>query len=174
MDIPLIRCARLTLLPFAERHLTDRYVSWLNDPEVVRFSEQRHSRHSVESSGAYAASFSGSSNSFIAMETELHGHIGNMTVTRDLPNRTADLAIMIGHRPAWGQGYAAEAWSAIMRHLLQSEKLRKVTAGTMAENHAMLKLMRRTGMKIEGHRSRQFVLDGREVDLVLAAAFSIS
>lgn len=172
MDIPTLTSDRLALHSFDGRHMTPTYVSWLNDPAVVRYSEQRHHKHTMESCRDYAASFASSDNSFIAIETHQFGHIGNMTVTRDIANGIADLSIMIGHRDCWGQGLATEAWTMAMRHLFQSEKLRKITAGTMSENRAMLSLMQRSRMDIEGRRARHFLLDGQEVDLVMAAAFA--
>ena len=41
----VIGTTRLQIIPFREEYLTERYVSWLNDPEVVRFSDQRHRQH---------------------------------------------------------------------------------------------------------------------------------
>lgn len=66
--------------PFREHHLTEAYVGWLNDPEVVRYSEQRHQKHTMESAREYFQTQENSINSFIAIEV-LEGdaiHIGNM------------------------------------------------------------------------------------------------
>ncbi len=167
-----IETDRLSIVPFANGHLSDDYVSWLNDPEVVRYSEQRHRTHTRESCRAYADGFVESDDSFCAIEARDLGHIGNLVVTRDTPNRTADMSIMIGATAARGQGFGAEAWGAVLAHLLTVEKLRKVTAGTMAANTAMVGVMRKTGMTIEGTRPRQFLLDSEEIDLVLAGALA--
>ena len=169
MGAPIsIRTARLAIMLFADKHLTDAYVGWLNNPNVVRYSEQRHSKHSHQSCREFADGFKASDDSFCAIEADGLGHIGNLVITRDLPNQTADLSIMIGAPAAQGQGYGAEAWGAVLAHLLQTENLRKVTAGTMAANTAMVSIMKKTGMTIEGVRPKQFLLDGVEMDLVFA------
>ena len=49
--------------------------------------------------------------------------------------------------------------------------IRKVTAGTMSENKAMLKVMENCKMKVEGVKKAHFILDGNEVDLVFSAVF---
>ncbi len=170
--LPELRTQRLAIVPFAERHLTVTYVAWLNNPDVVRYSEQRHCSHTLESCRIFAAGFETSDRSFSAIEADGHGHIGNLVVTHDLANRTADLSILIGDRAVWGCGYGAEAWGAVLRHLLRTEGLRKVTAGTMAENAGMLAVMEKTGMNVEGRRERQFLLDEREVDMIYATAFA--
>jgi ribosomal-protein-alanine N-acetyltransferase len=174
MKFPNLELDTCRIVMFEERHLTPRYVSWLNDPLVVRYSEQRHRTHTLESCREYFQSFDESPDYFLAIEArdESLGHIGNITVSTDRANRTADLSIMLGERRAWGKGYAAAAWGAGMDYLLQQEGFRKITAGTMATNTAMLNLMARTGMVIEGRRARQFICEGAEVDLVLAAKFA--
>ncbi|HEY7608075.1 MAG TPA: GNAT family N-acetyltransferase [Alphaproteobacteria bacterium] len=164
----------VTLEPFAERHLTPRYVAWLNDPEVVRYSEQRHRRHTLESCRAYCRSFAGTPHKFWAIIAAPHGHVGNITATVDEPNRVADLAILVGERSVWGRGVGARAWTLALEWLLGPGGMRKVTAGTMAENMAMLAIMRKSGMAEEGRRRAQYLFDGRPVDAVLAARFAQS
>jgi RimJ/RimL family protein N-acetyltransferase len=161
-------------MPFEERHLTARYVAWLNEPEVVRYSEQRHHRHTLESCKVYFESFRGAADHFLAIEADdVHlGHIGNIGVSVDLPNRVADVSILVGEKRAWGTGLATVAWYGVLTELFQAQQIRKVTAGTMAVNESMLRLMSRSGMHIECVKSRQFILDGQEIDLVMASAFA--
>lgn len=168
-----LQTARLKLVPFSERHVTNRYVGWLNDPEVVRYSEQRHRRHTINSCRLYLQSHSGNPNYFWAIEaldTAL-GHIGNIGVTVDRPNRVGDIAIILGERTVWGRGYGVEAWSAVCRYLLSDGGLRKVSAGTMACNKGMLGIIRKVGMVEECRRPRQFLVEGKEIDLVYAAIY---
>ena len=171
--IPALACPRLRLEPFGEAHLTPRYVAWLNDPEVVWFSEQRHRRHTLASAAAYAASFAGTPHGFwaIVAHDPVLGHIGNINAYVDESNSVADVGILIGDKAVWGRGYGLEAWTAVCRHLLEERGLRKVTAGTVAVNHGMLSIMRRAGMREDGRRQRQCVIDGVEVDLVHMALF---
>jgi len=171
---PTLQTRRLMLVAFADEHLTKRYVGWLNDPEVVRYSEQRHRRHTVESCRQFVGSFaSGPSHLWAIMEkAQGLGHIGNINSAVDAPNRTADVAILIGEKKAWGRGLGAEAWTAAVDYLLGPGGMRKVTAGAMAGNEAMLKIMAKAGMTEEGRRRGQFLLDGRAVDAILAGRFA--
>lgn len=168
-----LETARCVLEPFSERHLTDRYVSWLNDPDVVRYSEQRHKRHDLTSCKAYMESFAGSPHYFIAIAAKdpSLGHIGNINVYVDENNGTADIGILLGHKKIWGCGYGAEAWEAVCRYLLLDRKFRKVTAGTSANNEGMRGIMRRCSMLDDGKRQRQLVIDGQEIDVVYGALF---
>ena len=163
---------RLVLEPFSETYLTDDYVLWLNDPDIVKYSENRHRHHTLESCRAYFESFIDSPNCFWAITIADSGrHIGNINAYVNLPNSIADLGIMIGDKSSQGKGYASEAWCAVIDFMFRKRGIRKITAGTMSENTAMLKIMRNSGMSDDGIRKNHYLLDGREVDIVYMAVF---
>lgn len=159
---------RLSIVPFEEAHLTPRYVGWLNDPDVVRYSEQRHHTHTLASCHDYQQSFNNTPHQFwaiVAHDPNI-GHIGNINAYVDIENGTADVGILIGERAVWGQGYGSEAWQAVCCHLLQDCGLRKVTAGTLSVNHGMVNVMRRAGMTEETQNRRQLMFEGWLTDVV--------
>jgi [ribosomal protein S5]-alanine N-acetyltransferase len=173
MTFPRLDLDEVSVLPFEPRHMTQRYVSWLNDADVVRYSEQRHRQHTLESCAAYVEGMRSSGNPLLAIEArhgEL-GHIGNIGISIDRPNGIADVSIIVGEKRAWGTGLASQAWCAVLAELLAHQRIRKVTAGTMSVNEPMLRLMSRSSMQVESVRRRQFVWNGSEVDLVQAARF---
>ncbi len=173
-EAPTLETPRLTLAPFSDEYLTERYVGWLQDPEVVRYSEQRHRTPTLENCRQFTASFAdGPSHLWAIIENKQGlGHIGNINSDVDAPNRTADVAVMIGEKQAWGQGLGFEAWNAVLDYLLGPGGMRKVTAGTMAENKGMLAIFEKSGMTEEGRRKKQFQLQDREVDAILVARFA--
>lgn len=172
--VSTIHTERLRIVPFERRHLTERYVGWLNDPVVTRYSEQRHRVHTIESCAAYARSFEGRPDRFLAVETlgQPPRHIGNLTVTVDPPNGLADLSILIGERNEWGRGYGVEAWRAVLEGLIREETMRKVTGGASAANVAMIAIMRKCGMVEDGIRCRHLLIDDVPTDVVYFAAFA--
>ena len=159
--------ARIGLRPFTERDLTPAYVSWLNDPEVVRYSDQRFRHHTIDSCREYLARMRAAGNHFVVIDEPTRGPIGTMGASVVAVHRTADLGILVGDRSCWGRGYGLEAWSTMMAWLLNAGGLRKVTGGTMACNVAMKAIMERSGMTLEGVRREQQLLDGTPVDIVL-------
>jgi len=170
----MIETPRLTIVPFGEAHLTERYVAWLNEPEVVRYSDQRFRTHTLESCRAYMESFRGTPNHFwaiVARDPAL-GHIGNLNAYVSTLHRVADVGIVVGERGAWGKGLGGEAWIAVCDHLLRAGGMRKVTAGTLEVNRPMLAIMERAGMVPDGRQVRQNLFEGREVDVVHAALFA--
>lgn len=163
---------RIVLAEFAESDITSQYIRWLNDPEVVRFSNQRFLQHDTESARRYFQSFVQSSNLFLAVRlAESDEAIGTMTAYISTQHRTADMGILLGERRCWGQGYGLEAWSLLMRHLFEDRQLRKITAGTLSCNVGMVKIMERSGMTLEGRRREQELVEGEPQDIVYFAKF---
>ena len=159
-------------MPFSEAHITERYISWLNDDEVMRYSEQQHLQHSRESCLNFSRSMAATKNLMLAIEAEEMGHIGNMCIYYDRNNLKAEVSIMVVKKKAWGRGYGIRAWSIAIDTLLKSECCRKVTAGTMAENHAIMRILKKSGAKIEAVIPRHFLYNGNEISFIIASKYA--
>ena len=166
--------ARVRLRPFSEADISETYVGWLNDPQVVRYSNQRFAKHTVESSQRYLAGFAGTANLFLAIERLDSGAvIGTMTAYVWVPHGTVDLGIMVGDRTAWGGGFGQDAWSTLVEWFATQPQMRKITAGTLACNYAMIQLAKKAGMMHEATRERQEIVDGRPQDIHYYARFTV-
>ncbi len=176
LDIPALRRSltgdRVLVRPFTTQDISEAYLSWLRDPKVVRFSNQRFQTHTPETSQAYLASFNESTNHFLAIcDRHLGAMLGTMTVYRSIPHGTADVGIMLGECQVWGQGIGAEAFCLVVSTLKTSGAIRKITAGAMVANQAMVHIMEKAGMQLEATRRAQELLDGEPVDVVYYATF---
>jgi RimJ/RimL family protein N-acetyltransferase len=160
------------LRPFEMSDITEQYLSWLNDPEVVKYSNQRFVKHTKESCMIFYNSFIDSPSLFIAIEDELRGKvIGTLTIHCNVNHETADVGIMLGDKSYWGKGYAKQAWCLVIDLLSDVINVRKVTAGTLACNLPMVALMKSSGMKADGARSDQELVDNIPVGIEYYARF---
>lgn len=160
------------LRPFTSACVTDAYLGWLHDGEVLRFSNQRFRAHTRELCLAYLASFSGTPNDFLAIYLRDSGRmVGTMTAYVASHHATADLGILIGDRACWGRGIGRDAWQTVMDHLLGPVGLRKVTGGTLRGNAGMVRIMERSGMHLEATRVQQEIVDGVAQDALYYAKF---
>ncbi len=139
-------------------------VGWLNDPAVVRFSEQRHQRHSYGTQKEYVHQLMDSPDLYIGVYcgTCL---IGTMTAVVDNDNSVANVGIMMGDKSKWGKGYGLEAWRGVCDELFKSG-IRKIEAGCMAINYRMMAICQHYDMIEEGRQDKHFMLDDDTVDLV--------
>lgn len=162
--------AVVELHSFAPENLTESYLGWLRDPQLMRFSNQRFRTHNMDSCRAYLASFASTDNLFIAIYHE-GAFIGTMTAYRSAVHGTADIGLLIG-AGAQGKGLGKDAWATLMAHLLATGT-RKVTGGTLRCNAAMVRIMQGCGMQADGVRAGQELVDGVAHDMLHFAKFAL-
>lgn len=168
----MLRGTRVALRTFSFEDLTPSYVAWMNDSEVVRFSNQRFRHHDMSSCAAYLAGFDGSDNLFLAIDgLEESRAIGTMTAYRNRHHGTVDVGIMVGDRRVWGRGYGLEAWVLLSDWLLGIGGMRKLTCGTLACNYPMRSIAERSGMFLEATRYAQEIVAGEPQDILYYARF---
>ena len=163
---------QISLRLFEEKDITQEYISWLNNPEVVKYSNQRFITHNNETCISYFKSFVDSDNIFLAIEDRNSKNmIGTMTIYISVNHQTADIGIMIGDREFWGKGIGELAWQSVMNLLIQKNNLRKVTGGTLAINKGMIRIFEKVGMAPDGVRKNHEIIDGTPCDICYFAKF---
>jgi RimJ/RimL family protein N-acetyltransferase len=157
------------LRSFSSENLTEIYLGWLLDPQLMRYSNQRFSTHNIESCHAYFASFDNTENLFIAIYHE-NEFIGTMTAYCSSVHGTADIGLLISPG-VQGKGLGKDAWTTLMTHLLATG-IRKVTGGTLRCNLAMVRIMQACGMQADGVRHGQELVYGEAQDMLHFAKFA--
>ena len=146
-----------TLVKFRHGHITQTYVSWLNNPEIVKYSEQRHVRHHILSCSEYL--YEMRRHKLWAIMRDVH--VGNISAHLDRNNGVADISILLGYS---GIGIGTEALALACEEL---KDYRKLTLGCMASNKAMIRIAEKNGFKPDSFRPDYFMLDGKPEALVM-------
>ena len=165
---PTIPTTCLVLRPLLKP--STRQVAWLRNPEVVRFSEQRHQNHTISSELRWINSFEDGSHLW-AIWTASGDHIGTISAALDKPNNVCDVGILLGETKFWGKGLGREAWNAACNWLLKDGGVRKLEAGCMKTNLPMAKIIQASGFKLEGERLNHFLVDGAPVSMLMFGRF---
>ncbi len=167
MSTPTLTDGQLQLVPMTENHISDEYLSWLNNKSHMHYSRQRHFQHSRETSLAYRKTFLNSANHFWAMEEALDEPVlvGTMTAYVDNLAGVADVGILVSPT-AKGRGYGKRAWGLVLAYLFEDLKLRKVTAGTVKGNSSMERIALGWNMQLEGVFRQQELIDGIPHDIL--------
>ena len=155
--------AQIRVVSFQVKHLTQVYINWLNDIEVVRFSEQRHHTHTLESCTEYFNQQQVGDDLFLAIEAledTSQKHLGNIGVAIDKANRYADISILIGEKNYWGKGIAFEAIKGMIIYLREEVNINQITCGAMSCNIGMIKVMEKLGMNPKTTIPNRFIIDG--------------
>jgi RimJ/RimL family protein N-acetyltransferase len=160
----------ISLRPFSDSDITPAYIGWLNDPAVVRYSNQRFRTHTVDTCREYVKSFAGTDSLFLAV-CRGPAVVGTMTAYVSGHHGTADMGILIGDPASWGKGIGTDAWTTVMRHLLARGDIRKVCGGTLRCNAGMVRIMKSSGMAPDGVRVAHEVVEGVPQDVLYFAMF---
>ena len=96
--------------------------------------------------------------------------IGTMTVYFKNHN-AVDVGIMIGDKSKWGRGYGKDAWNSLLVWLENELNIVKITAGTLASNIGMLKLIKESGMLLESIKKNHEIIDNISVDVLYFSKF---
>jgi RimJ/RimL family protein N-acetyltransferase len=161
---------KLTLKSFREEDISSSYISWLNNKMHMKFSDQRHVRHSKESATRYLKTFQGTEHYFLAVFENKELLIGTVTIYRNLNNDSANIGIMISPDKS-GQGIGKEIFTILLEHLPTVLNLHKITAGTCELNSGMISVLEKSGMELNHRISEDFKYEGRYYDNLVYAKF---
>ena len=166
-----IETPRLLLACLREEHVTEKYRSWMVDPDVNQYLETRFSEPSVESLREYVAGLRASSHSYLfgIFSKATDSHLGNIKlgpVSR--VHNSATIGLVLGDRSAWGQGIASEAIRMLSEWGFANLGLDKITAGSYQSNTGSVRAFQKCGFVVEGVQRSQVRLDsGGRDDVIL-------
>lgn len=158
----------IEVVPFADRHLTDNYVSWLNNPDVTKHMRHSNAVHTLKSCEDYWRGTTIHGDLMFAIEVN-GAHIGNVTVVCDNLNKRCDVSILIGDSKSHGSGIGTSVFRTVISKMM-GMGYHKVTAGTSVDNIGMIKVMQKADMFEDGIRKSHDLRNGKRVDVVHYAA----
>jgi [ribosomal protein S5]-alanine N-acetyltransferase len=162
----------VSLRPFQEADISNTFVSWLNDEEIVKYSSQRFLNHTCESCFDYLKSFSNTQNMYLAIEDKVTKELyGSITAYIHDKHGTADIGLMVGNKNIWGKGVGFEAWMLVMDFLFKQYNIRKVTGGTLRSNYGMIRIMEKAAMTHEATKEKHELLNGHPEDILYFCKF---
>jgi len=154
----VLKTNRLTLIPYKSNLITTKHLEWLNDKELMKYSEQRHQEHTRKTQEEYLNNFpEGSFIWLIQRKQEPIMDIGTITAYVDPYNGVADMGILIGHGHQ-SKRYGQEAWNSVRDFLLRGN-IRKITCGCRSDNMPMRNIAHHAGFSFEGCRQNHFLDD---------------
>ena len=174
MPAPTLRLdsERFYLRPLGAEDATETYVGWLNDPEINRFLEVRHTPQDLPSVRAFIAGHGNEKNFLFGIfRRDDDRHIGNYRLQVTAEHRYATLGVIIGARDHWGEGVVLETRARLLDFIFESLAVDKVCGGCYQTNIHAIFNYRRQGWATDGVRVR-LVIDGdRRVDTINFAMF---
>ena len=157
----------LTLKVLTPKDVSDEYVSWLNDYEVVRFTDQKSVEHNKEGVADFVNDKLNSNVDLlfgIFFDTR---HIGNIKLGPiDYIHKVSDISFFIGDKKMWGKGLMTQVIGFVVGLAFNDVGLDKVTAGAYVNNIGSIKTLKRNGFVVEGRRIKKCFFEGERIDVV--------
>ena len=171
----LLEGNKIILRSISLNDVTDEYVSWLNDKEIIRGLESPPQPYTSEMLEKYIAEMISGKDiyMFAIIEKNTQQHIGNIKLhnfKRD--NSTCELGLLIGNKNCWGKGYGQEACKLAIHFAFEQLKMRKVWLAVHANNPGAIALYNKLGFKMEGQLKEHILSDGKYIDKFLMGVFA--
>jgi [ribosomal protein S5]-alanine N-acetyltransferase len=157
----------VVLRPLERTDLNDRYLSWLNDPEVTRYTETGIFPSTAEDlENYYRGITSSKSDVMLAVVDKKSGqHIGNVKLGPiHWVHRRATFGILIGEKEFWGKGVGLEATRLMVEYGFNRLNLHRIELGVFADHEAAVRCYKKAGFKVEGRMRESLFREGHYKD----------
>ncbi len=145
---------------------SDNYLSWMNDKDVVKYSENRFKSFSKKGQINYINSFIDNKKNFLYGIFFKKKHIGNI-VLGPIKNKTSEITYMIGDKNYWGMGIGSFVIHLIINKAKHEHKLSKLSAGCASKNFASARILLKNNFKLDKIVKNHFSFDSEKMDLNL-------
>lgn len=167
--------SKIYLRKISQSDVNDKYVSWLNDPQINKYLETRWNEQTMQSVSDFVKSKLEKDDEplFAICTIEEDIHIGNIKLGPINPyHKNADVSLFIGEKKYWGKGFAKEAIKLITDYGFKILNLNKLKAGAYAENLGSINAFKKCGYIQEGLLRKQAICNGGLMDIVLVGITS--
>ena len=166
---------RIYLRGLKESDITDLYVSYFQNKELVKYMYQTpriiDREHLIKelNSGVDTGQY----HMYGVFDKSNDLCIGNIRVGHMTPiHKISDLAIFVGHPEYHGKGIAQDAIALGNKLCFEKYDFRKLHGGMFEANMASVRAYLKTGWVIEGRLRGQYWVDGNAMDRITVACFN--
>ena len=135
--------------------VTESYVNWFSNKEIVQYSVNQYKKFSFEGQCSYVESCLKNN------DLDLYGifddtlHIGNIAINNlTTVHRRAELTYVVGDTRYWGKGVASFAVSKMVELGKSKYKLNKLHASLDSSNFKSKKVLEKNRFVLEGIRKK--------------------
>lgn len=166
---------RINLKSITLEDISDRYIAWLNDEEVIKGLESPPRPYTKQMLTEYIYKMMHEEDTYMLgiHERDSKQHLGNIKLHNfNHISRTCELGIMIGEKAYWGKGIGSEACRMLIDFAFHHLKMRKVWLSVHSNNPGAIELYRKLGFQEEGKLVKHTLSQGEYVDKVIMGIFN--
>jgi ribosomal-protein-alanine N-acetyltransferase len=161
---------RFIVRSMTREDVTDTFIGWLADPEVMLGLNLPRRRLSRSQAVRWVLGFDNRVRFCLGLHVRRDGpQIGFFTVDCDLKNRCGETSVVIGDRSFWGRNVVIETRSSLLDFLFEEMDLHKVTGKPHGRNFASIYNYKALGFTCEAVLREQLcsIQDGTRLDQLI-------
>lgn len=143
------------------------YIEWMNDPEVVLYTEQRGKIHTFASINSYIYEKFNSKNCILFGVFIGEEHIGNIKMGDiNWNDMTSEISYVIGKKKYWGKGITTKCVNHITEYGFLNLGIKKFIAGYYELNLASAKVLSNCGFSIETTIGSDMFVNNKQIKIL--------
>ena len=133
--------------------VTQKYVDWFNDSDVVKFSNNQFRKFTLQDQIDYVTSCLKDSNKVLYGIFDDEFHIGNICLEGlESIHKKVELTFVIGEKLYWNKGVGTLAVSKVIKLAKSKYKLHKIFCGVAEDNIGSKRIFEKNNFFLEGRR----------------------
>ncbi|MCQ9201514.1 MAG: GNAT family N-acetyltransferase [Prochlorococcus marinus XMU1425] len=148
--------------------VSEKYVAWLNDYDIMKYTEQKYSEHFFSNVCDFVEQKYNSENDLLFGIFSDDKHIGNIKLGPiSWDHKSAEVSYFIGDKKFWGRGIATKCVKSIVEYGTKVLLLEKFNSGYYELNLGSEKVLKKCGFRVEGVRVSNVIFEGKRINSIL-------
>lgn len=161
----------IKLIELNHKHVSDKYVNWMNNNQITELTEQRFSKHTKKTVANFVEEKGKSKHEYLFGIFYINRHkyhIGNIKLGPiNKYHKFAEISYLIGDLAFQNKGFATKAIHEILLIAKKKFKLKKIIASLYSNNIASRKVLEKNKFKLEGIIKKKFFSKNKRVDQLI-------
>lgn len=150
------------------RMVNKRYLDWMQDVELMRYTEQVKKIHTIKNIKKYVLKCKESKNDFLMgifiEEKNKKIHVGNIKLGNiNFKHKFAEISYFLGENKYSSRGIITSAISKIIL-LAKKKGIKKLLAGTYEMNVGSQQVLKKNNFKLEGVFKKKLIYKNKRCD----------
>jgi RimJ/RimL family protein N-acetyltransferase len=150
------------------KDVTLKYIKWMNDYEVTKYTEQKYFKHSKRKIIKFVNNKLKSKSEYLygifLKNKNMKIHVGNIKIGPiDFFHKNALISYFVGEKNFWGMGICSIAIKKIIFIAKNKFKLKKIYAGFYENNIASKKVLMNNGFKLEAKFKSHLIFEKKRI-----------
>lgn len=147
---------------------SEKYLGWMNDIEIVKFTEQKNKKHNFQDIKNYVDEKQNSKFDLLFGIFHNSDHIGNIKLGPiNFNHKISEISFFIGEKKYMNKGIMTKVIKYLINFSFKKLSLEKITAGCYSNNLGSKKVLLKCGFTIEGKRRRHVIYEKKRIDTLI-------